>query len=53
MRCDHCEYRYSWDCEDYKLSDSVLCESFKLDFYSLSESQKREIQKRLMEQKDQ
>ena len=49
MRCEHCEYRYSWDCEDYWVSDNKLCEDFKLDFDSLTNKQKKEIQKRLME----
>lgn len=48
MRCEYCIYRYSWDCEDYWISDSHMCEDFKLDFDALSESQKKAIQKRLM-----
>lgn len=52
MRCDHCEYRGSWDCDDHRLRDSVLCASFKLDFSTLSERQKREIQWRLMDRSD-
>ena len=48
MRCEHCEYRYSWDCEDYWISDSKICNDFKVDFDSLTDKQKKEIQKRLM-----
>ena len=48
MRCEHCEYRYSWDCEDWWVSDDKLCNDFKLDFDSLTDKQKKEIQKRLM-----
>lgn len=48
MRCEHCEYHYSWDCEDYWISDSKICNDFKLDFDSLTDKQKKEIQKRLM-----
>lgn len=48
MRCEHCEYRYTWDCEDYWISDNSMCENFKLDFDTLTNAQKKEIQKRLM-----
>ena len=48
MRCDYCEYRNSWDCEDYKVSDSIMCDNFKLNYDTLNEKEKREIQKRLM-----
>ena len=48
MRCEHCEYRYSWDCEDWWVSNSKICNDFKLDFDSLTDKQKKEIQKRLM-----
>lgn len=48
MRCEHCKYRYSWDCEDYWVNDNRLCKDFKLDFDSLTDKQKKEIQKRLM-----
>ena len=48
-RCDYCEYRNSWDCEDGKVSNCVMCENFKLDFDTLSNAQKREVQRRLMD----
>ena len=48
MRCEHCEYRYSWDCEDFWKSDNTFCLLFKLDFDTLTTAQKKEIQKRLM-----
>lgn len=49
-RCDYCEYRNSWDCGDgwNRVSNDCYCESFKLDYDSLSERQKKEIQRRLM-----
>ena len=47
-RCDYCEYRNSWDCDDYKLGNDVFCESFRLDFFALSEPQKKAIQRKLM-----
>ena len=48
MRCEHCEYRYSWDCEEWQVSNDYICKEFKLDFDTLTDKQKKEIQKRLM-----
>lgn len=48
MRCSHCEYRYSWDCEDWWKSDDYLCDRFKLDFDTLTDLQKELIQTQLM-----
>ncbi len=48
MRCDYCEYRNSWTCEDWKVDNNYMCEAFKLDFDSLTDEQRKEIQKRLM-----
>ena len=48
-RCDHCEYRNSWDCEDYKVSNNKACDRFKLDFDSLSKRQQKAIQKMFMD----
>lgn len=48
MRCEHCEWRNSWDCEGFWKSDNTLCGLFRLDFDTLTAAQKREIQKRLM-----
>ena len=50
-RCDYCEYRNSWDCDDGwgRISNNYFCESFKLDYDSLSEKQKKEIQRKLIE----
>lgn len=52
-RCDHCVYRNSWDCDDgwNRVSDDTLCESFKLDYDTLSDRQKEEIQRRLIERR--
>ena len=49
-RCDYCEYRYSWDCDDgyYKASKDCICDSFKLDFNELNDKQKKAIQIILM-----
>lgn len=51
-RCDYCECRFSWDCEDFKVSNDCLCDSFKLDFDTLKEKQKKTIQRILMNMGD-
>ncbi len=49
-RCEHCEYRNSWECGDgwNRCSNETLCENFKLDYDTLTEGQKRAIQRTLM-----
>ena len=49
-RCEYCEYRNSWPCSDGfgRISNDTLCESFKLDFDTLSDGVKKQIQKRLI-----
>lgn len=47
-RCDFCEYKNSWDCEDWKVDNDVMCENFKLCFDSLSDRQKEKVQRILM-----
>lgn len=42
--CNYCEYRNSYDCEDGDYR-SENCESFKLDFLTLSKKQKKKIKK--------
>ena len=53
-RCDYCEYRNSWECGDgwNRVSNDCYCESFRLDYDSLSEKQKKEIQRKLMRMKN-
>jgi hypothetical protein len=48
MRCDHCKYRFSWDCEYYRVSNDYICDRFDLDFSTLTEREKESIQRRLM-----
>lgn len=50
-RCDYCSCRNGWECDDeyYRVSDRNFCDNFKLDFYTLSDKQKRIIQENLME----
>jgi hypothetical protein len=49
-RCDYCIYRNSWDCGDgwNRISNSSYCSEFKLDFDSLSDKQKKQVQRVLM-----
>ena len=51
-RCDYCWYRNSWDCGDgwYRVGNDEMCEDFVLDFETLSDKQKKKIQKILMRQ---
>lgn len=51
-RCDHCEYRGSWDCDDgwNGVSNDKFCKSFKLDYFSISDKQKKEIQEMFMKE---
>lgn len=51
-RCDHCEYRNSWDCEDYKTPDEFLCDRFKLDYDTLTPKQKKTVQHYFMHNTD-
>ena len=48
MRCDHCEHRFSWDCEGFRVSNDCICDRFDLDFDTLTEREKESIQRRLM-----
>lgn len=49
-RCDYCEYRNCAECEYVgdRVSNDVVCNDFKLDFDTLSDREKKTIQKRLM-----
>ena len=51
-RCDHCEYRNSWDCEDYKTPDELLCDRFRLDYDTLTFKQKKTVQHYFMRFED-
>ena len=42
--CDHCRYRHSWDCGD-GYNRRKNCSEFELDFSSLSNKQKKAIQR--------
>lgn len=49
-RCEYCEYRNSWDCEDgwNRKDNNVFCEDFRLEFNQLGENAKKKIQLCLM-----
>lgn len=44
--CEHCTARNSWDCEDYH--PQKWCDSFKLDFDSLTKKQQKAIKRILI-----
>lgn len=43
--CDHCRYRYSWDCDDGRPYPKGGCDEFSLDFSTLTEKQQKTIRK--------
>ena len=43
--CEHCTYRYSWDCDDGLPYPKRGCEDFKLDFETLTKKQQKAIRK--------
>ena len=49
--CDHCRYRNSWDCED-GYNRKRDCKEFELDFDTLSNKQKKVIQRILNREDD-
>lgn len=51
-RCYHCEYKNSWDCEDYKIPDKFLCDRFRLDYDTLTSKQKKAVQHYFMHNTD-
>lgn len=54
-RCDYCEYRNCAECEYVgdRVANDVVCSDFKLDFDTLSDREKKTIQKRLMKREEQ
>ena len=42
--CNHCKYRHSWDCDD-GWNTPKSCNEFELDYSTLSNKQKKAIQK--------
>lgn len=49
-RCEHCQYRNTWECGDgwNRLSDDAICNDFKLDYDTLTNKQKKIVQKIFM-----
>lgn len=48
---EHCVYRNSWDCEDCLYCNCKSCDSFKLDFETLTNKQQKAI-KRILSHED-
>ena len=53
-RCEHCQYRNSWECDDgwNRRSNDTVCNDFKLDYDTLTDKQKTTIQKILMREEN-
>ena len=49
--CNHCRYRNSWDCDD-GWNRRRGCSEFELDYSTLSDKQKKTIQKILDREDD-
>lgn len=49
--CDHCKSRYSWDCDDGLAYPRGGCDSFSLDWNTLSNKQQKAI-KRILSNND-
>ena len=43
--CDHCESRYTWDCDDGRAYPRGGCSNFVLDYSTLSRKQQLAIQR--------
>ncbi len=43
--CEHCRFRFSWDCDDGLPYPKKGCDSFELDFKTLSKKQQKAIRK--------
>lgn len=48
--CDHCRYRHSWECDD-GWNRRKNCSEFELDYSTLSNKQKKTIQ-RILDRED-
>ena len=40
-KCDFCQYRYSWDCDDGRPDPETGCDGFALDKSTLSDEEQR------------
>jgi len=50
--CEHCRYRYSWDCDDGLPYPKRGCDDFELDFATLTSKQQKAIRRILASQED-
>ena len=52
MVCEHCRFRYSYDCDDGHPYPRKGCDSFELDFNSLNKKQQKAIRRILSQDED-
>lgn len=50
--CEHCRFRYSWNCDDGLPYPAGGCENFELDFSTLTKKQQNAIRRILARQDD-
>lgn len=43
--CEHCESKYSWECDDGDVCPKGGCEDFELDYSTLTNKQKKAIKR--------
>lgn len=41
--CEHCKYRYSWDCDDGLAYPKGGCSDFVLDYSTTTDEQRKRI----------
>lgn len=51
MVCEHCEYRYAWECNGGLPYPPKGCDFFELDFNTLTKKQQKAI-RRILAQED-
>ena len=47
-RCEHCRFKNSYQCIDSKKPITIMCETFELDWHSIDDSMKNDIQRSFM-----
>ena len=50
--CDHCRYRFSWDCDDGRPYPRKGCDEFELDFETLTKKQQKAVRRILSHEED-
>lgn len=49
-RCDYCTQRYTWDCQEWRSREDVVCDGFVLDWDTIPEDVRRVVQRFLVGQ---